>query len=72
MSHAFLSSADKIQWFSAVPSDICSRSGFVVSTAGHEKGHENMIHSRLPDYGLLTGLSIVTVHHGAERIHSGL
>ena len=26
----------------------------------------------LPDYGLLTGLSIVTVHHGPERIHSVL
>lgn len=26
----------------------------------------------LPDYGLLTGLSIVTVHHEPERIHSGL
>lgn len=26
----------------------------------------------LPDYGLLTGLSIVNVHHGPERIHSGL
>lgn len=25
----------------------------------------------LPDYGLLTGFSIVTVHHGPERIHSG-
>lgn len=43
MSHAILSSADKIQWFSAVLSDICSRSGFMVSTAGHKKGYENMI-----------------------------
>ena len=44
MSHAFLSSAGKIiQWFSAALSDICSRSGFVVSTAGHKKGYENMI-----------------------------
>lgn len=30
------------------------------------------MNSTLPDYGLLTGLSIVTVHHGPERIHSGL
>jgi hypothetical protein len=37
MSHAFLSSADKMQWFSAVLSNICSRSGFMVSTAGHKK-----------------------------------
>ena len=44
MFYAFLSSAGKIiQWFSAVPSDICSRSGFMVSTAGHKKGYENMI-----------------------------
>ncbi len=72
MPYAFLSSADKIQWFSAVPSDIYSRSGFMVSAAGHKKGYENMIHSILSDYGLLTGLSIVTTHHGPERIHSGL
>jgi len=71
MFYAFLSSADKIQWLSAVPSGICSRPGFMVSTAGHKKDHENM-NSTLPDYGLLTGLSIVTVHHGPERIHSGL
>ena len=50
MSHAILSSADKIQWFSAVLSDICSRSGFMVSTAGHKKGYENMILS-YPDIG---------------------
>ena len=31
-----------------------------------------MNYSTLPDYGLLTGLSIVTVHRGAERIHSEL
>ncbi len=31
-----------------------------------------MIHSILSDYGLLTGFSIVTVHHGSGRIHSGL
>jgi hypothetical protein len=37
MSYAFLSSADKIQWFSAVLTDICSRSGFMVSAAGHKK-----------------------------------
>lgn len=43
MFHAFLPSADKIQCFFAVPSDICSRSGFVASTAGHKKGYENMI-----------------------------
>ena len=72
MSYAFLSSADKIQWFSAVLTDICSRSGFMVSAAGHKKGYENMIHSILSDYGLLTGFSIVTIHHGSERIHSGL
>lgn len=71
MFYAFLSSAGKIQWFSAVLSNICSRLKFVVSTAGHKKDHENM-NSTLPDYGLLTGLSIVTVHHGPERIHSGL
>lgn len=29
-------------------------------------------YSMLSDYGLLTGLSIVTVHCGAERIHSKL
>lgn len=73
MSHAFLSSADRIQWFSAAPSNIYSRSRFMVSTAGHKKGYKNtMIHSRPPDYGLLTGLSIVTVHHGPEWIHSRL
>ena len=44
----------------------------MVSTAGHKKGYENMNYSTLPDYGLLTGLSIVTVHRGAERIHSEL
>lgn len=33
----------------------------MVSTAGHKKGYENMNYSTLPDYGLLTGLSIVTV-----------
>lgn len=44
----------------------------MVSAAGHKKGYENMIHSILSDYGLLTGLSIVTTHHGPERIHSGL
>ena len=44
----------------------------MVSTAGHKKGYENMIHSILSDYGLLTGLSIVTTHHGPERIHSEL
>ena len=72
MFYAFLSSAGKIiQWFSAVPSDICSRSGFMVSTAGHKKAMK-IWYSILPDYGLLTGLSIVTVHHGPERIHSGL
>lgn len=37
-----------------------------------KKGYENMNYSTLPDYGLLTGLSIVSVHHGAERIHSEL
>lgn len=72
MSHAFLSSAGRIQWFSAAPSNICSRLKFVVSTAGHKKGYENMNYSTLPDYGLLTGLSIVSVHHGPERIHSEL
>lgn len=36
------------------------------------EGYENMIHSILSDYGLLTGLSIVTVHHGSGRIHGGL
>lgn len=71
MSHAILSSADKIQWFSAVLSDICSRSGFMVSTAGHKKAMK-IWYCILPDYGLLTGLSIVNVHHGPERIHSGL
>lgn len=43
MSHAFLSSAGRMQWYSAVLSNICSRSGFMVSTAGHKKGYENMI-----------------------------
>lgn len=43
----------------------------MVSTAGHKKAMK-IWYIRLSDYGLLTGLSIVTTHHGPERIHSGL
>lgn len=43
------------------PIQYLQQAGFMVSTAGHKKGYENMNYSTLPDYGLLTGLSIVTV-----------
>ena len=71
MSHAFLSSADKIQCFSAVLSDIYSRSDLWFLRLGIKKAMK-IWYSILLDYGLLTGFSIVTVHHGPERIHSGL
>lgn len=65
MFHAFLSSAGKIQWFSAVPSNICSRSGFMVSTAGHKEGYEN---DTLQTSGLWTFNRILycNCHHGTD------
>lgn len=60
MFYAFLSSAGKIQWFSAVLSNICNRQDLWFLRLVI-KGYENMNYSTLPDYGLLTGLSIVTV-----------
>lgn len=71
MFHAFLSSAGKIQWFSAA---------HPIFAAGQDLWFLRLVikkamkiwYGRLPDYGLLTGLSIVTVHRGAERIHSEL
>lgn len=71
MSHAFLSSAGRIQWYSAVLSNICSRQDLWFLRLVMKKAMK-IWYGRLPDYGLLTGFSIVSVHHGAERIHSEL
>lgn len=71
MFYAFLSSAGRIQWYSAVLSNICNRQDLWFLRLVIKKAMK-IWYSILPDYGLLTGFSIVTVHHGVEQTHSVL